>query len=94
MTRWRHEAHLLMVRDDGRLFVLARTGRIPVVLQGTALAVWQALDGHSVDEAVAELSRRYGQSPARIHDEVQACADELASQGLLRVGTEGTDDDG
>jgi len=68
---------VVMSLDSGRFFAL----------DGTGLAVWEALDTEGTQAAIVDrLSARYGEPPARIAEDVAPFLARLREAGLIEPG--------
>ena len=86
MARWRHADDVALVSDVDRVAVLnlSRLDEPPVVLTGTAAAIWDAVDGARDDETVASsVADLYGVPVDEIRHEVLTFLQHLASCRLL-----------
>lgn len=86
---WRRSDSLAQVPSEGRVAMidLDRLADPPIVLEGTAAAIWAALDGHrTVAEVVATVAEEYAVPPDDIRGDVTAFVTDLAGRGLLRQG--------
>ncbi|NYG07549.1 hypothetical protein BJ986_002036 [Phycicoccus badiiscoriae] len=86
-TVWRLEPDLAVVESPGRVVVLdlttPRTAR-PFVMEGSAHAIWQALDGRpTTDQLVARVAAAFGLPAADVEPDVLGFLAELESRGLV-----------
>jgi hypothetical protein len=75
-----------VVEAADRIVVLGldRIDASPVVLEGTALAVWREIDGESdTDEIVARLSETFDLDAARILADVEDFLDRLVIEQVV-----------
>lgn len=70
--------------DRVTLLDLDHLDRPPVVLEGSAAAVWRAVDGTSTDdELCADLADAYGVTAGELAGDVLALLDDLLARELL-----------
>lgn len=77
---------LAIVAGDERTVVLDldRLGDPPLVLDGSAEAVWDALaEPRTSNEVIGEVAERYGESPETVGPSVRAFLSDLIDRGLL-----------
>jgi hypothetical protein len=82
----RRASDLAQVEGDQRVAMLdlAHLGRVPVVLEGPAAAVWSLVDGaRTVEEIVDELGRRYDASREVVSADVMTFLGQLLDRQLL-----------
>lgn len=66
--------------------VLAPGAPVPIALEGSGAALWDALDlPKSRRELVTELADRYASSPATIAADIAPVIDELVELGVLEL---------
>lgn len=88
----RHARDLAVVESPGRLALLdlTRLEAPPVVLEGSAVAIWAAIDGERDGaEICRHLARTYGMAPEQVRADVADCLTTLASLGLLTTRSRG-----
>lgn len=56
---WRAIPHLLVTRCAGRVAMLGPGDESPLILEGTAEAIWDLIDGRSLREISAQLHEIY-----------------------------------
>ena len=84
--RWRRDENLAIV-DTGDRVVLLHLGRLseggPVVLTGSALEIWRAIDGEcDTDGIVTRVAARFSMEAAQVREQVQTFLGQLADLGL------------
>ena len=84
--RWRRDENLAIV-DTGDRVVLLHLGRLtdggPVVLTGSALEIWRAIDGEcDTDGIVSRVAARFSVEAAQVREHVHAFLAQLAERGL------------
>ena len=83
---WSHSTDIALVSDMDRVAVLhlSRLDEPPVVLTGTAAAIWDAVDGSRDDEGVvARVAERYDVPVGEIRHSVLTFLRHLASCQLV-----------
>ncbi|WP_067438004.1 PqqD family peptide modification chaperone [Nocardioides jensenii] len=88
MVVWRQVPDVAIVESGERVAMsnLSRLGQAPVLLEGSALLVYDAVDGTlDSDGVVAALTARFPDAPA-LEAQVRACLEELASAGFIERG--------
>jgi predicted deacylase len=83
---WRRSANLAVVGSAARVAVLDLTDLAapPHVLEGSAAAIWAAVDGaRGTTAIIEEVASACGVAPAAIAADVQGFLALLADQGLL-----------
>lgn len=86
-TVWAQAASLAQVPSEGRVAMIDtdRPGDPPVVLEGTAAAIWAQVDGRqTVAEVVEAVAGAYGVPPDDVRDDVTAFLADLATRGMVR----------
>lgn len=79
---------LLWRRTADRVLVVVSEGdaAAPVVLTGTAVALWDVVErAIPISEIVQELAQQYGEDPARIEGQVRSALDELRGLGVIEL---------
>ena len=85
MTIWQQHDDVAYVSNEHRvcLLDLTRLDQLPVILEGSALAVYDAVDGtRDTDAVIAHLTAAF----PHVHglaDQVRDCLDDLATTGLI-----------
>jgi uncharacterized protein (DUF433 family) len=88
---WNRAPAVAETRKGGALFVLnlaSRTGQ-PVMLDGTALDVWEVVDERTTQEIVDHLAAEYGVAALDIEGPVLAFLSQLSDLGLIRRQPDG-----
>jgi hypothetical protein len=81
----RSRANLWRAGDFG-VVVLGPSADDPVTLDGTAVAVWEALAvPTSRDDLVAGLAHRFGADAARVAADVEPLLDRLDALGVVEI---------
>lgn len=83
---WHVSADVACVRspDGGRVAVLHLEQDVPVILEGTAASVWNALDGTRTEtEIIEELARDYSTDSSAIHGDAMGLIHDLSSKGMI-----------
>jgi hypothetical protein len=84
---WMQSSSLAQVPSEGRVAMidLDRLADPPMVLEGTAAAIWAAIDGRrTVAEVVDLVAEEYALAADDIRTDVEAFLDDLAERGLVR----------
>jgi Coenzyme PQQ synthesis protein D (PqqD) len=85
---WRQSSHVAEVRSDSacRVALLHLDATQPVVLEGTAAAIWNLIDGHR-DQAdvIAELEATFEDSAGHLVLQVEAFLASLEAQRLIEA---------
>ena len=86
-TVWRRHPDLAVVESPGRVVVLDLTTPAtarPFVMEGSAHAVWQALDDQpTTDQVVQRVAADFGAPVGDVEPDVLAFLAELESRGLV-----------
>ena len=85
---WRVSSDVAFVQspDGGRVAVLHLAQDVPVILVGTAAAVWNGLDGTRTEtDLIEELARDYGTDAAAIQKDVMRLIQELSSASMITL---------
>lgn len=83
---WRHSGRAAVVDSGDRIALLDldHLADPPRVLEGSAAAIWRAVDGVRTTPMVVEsVAGSYGVPPAELEADVLAFLDSLATAGLL-----------
>ncbi|MFL6135462.1 MAG: PqqD family peptide modification chaperone [Nocardioidaceae bacterium] len=83
---WHHARDIAVVAGSDRVAVLhlGRLEEAPMILTGTAAAIWEAVDGTGDDEAVASrVAARYDVEASDIRNQVLTFLRHLASCHLI-----------
>lgn len=84
----RRASPLAEVESDAAIVVLRLDDRecTPHVLQGTAVAIWNEIDGRRTAEAISRrLAQRYRAPEATVQADVRSCLGMLQHAGLIEV---------
>jgi hypothetical protein len=84
---WAQSASLAQVPSEGRVAMidLDRPADPPMVLEGTAAAIWAAIDGErTLAGVVAVVAEAYGLPAEQVRGDVEAFVADLAERGLVR----------
>lgn len=72
------------VVDSGPALYAARLPSGPIhVFGGSALTIWELLDGQTAEEVVAEVAAAYGLEPEAVRGDVLTHLDVLRRDGLI-----------
>lgn len=85
-ARWHRSPDLAVVESEGRVAVLhlAHLGRDPLILEGTAHAIWRALTAYDdLDALNAAVAADFGMDPADTRDQVLSFLESLEAAGVL-----------
>lgn len=88
---WRKAPLIAEVADESgeRAAVLHLDAEQPVVLEGTAVHIWQAIDGRASEgEIIKHLADYYAESTSAITSQVVSFIDSLADQRLIEPAAE------
>lgn len=83
---WRHKGDVAVVDSGDRIAVLdlASLADPPRILEGSAAAIWRAVDGgRAAPEVVESVAESFGVETAEIEADVVTFLLSLASAGLL-----------
>ncbi|MGO4186372.1 PqqD family protein [Pseudarthrobacter sp. TAF60_1] len=83
---WRHSNCVAKVRTESanRLAVLHLDANQPVVLEGTAVTIWDLIDGERTEQALlAELECCFEDQTAQMQSQIEAFLANLAAQHLI-----------
>jgi hypothetical protein len=85
-ARWNRSQTLAETRLGGSLFVLNLTSRAaqPIMLDGSALDVWEVVHDCTTEEIVNRLSADYGIAARDIEEPVRAFLSQLSDLGLIQ----------
>jgi hypothetical protein len=84
---WMQSSSLAQVPSEGRVAMidLDRLADPPMVLEGTAAAIWAAIDGRrTVAEVVDLVAEEYALAADDIRTDVEAFLADLAERGLVQ----------
>ena len=84
---WMQSSSLAQVPSEGRVAMidLDRLADPPMVLEGTAAAIWAAIDGRrTVAEVVELVAEEYALAADDIRTDVEAFLADLAERGLVQ----------
>jgi hypothetical protein len=84
---WAQSGSLAQVPSEGRVAMidLDRPADPPMVLEGTAAAIWAAIDGErTLAEVVAAVAEAYGLPAEQVRGDVETFVADLAERGLVR----------
>lgn len=84
---WMQSSSLAQVPSEGRVAMidLDRLAAPPMVLEGTAAAIWAAIDGRrTVAEVVDLVAEEYALAADDIRTDVEAFLADLAERGLVQ----------
>jgi Coenzyme PQQ synthesis protein D (PqqD) len=83
---WRRDAHTLSRLAPGRVVLLGPDGDDPIVLLGTGVALWRALDRpQSTDELAISLAKEFDASPDAVRSDIEPVLAELSAAGVVRA---------
>jgi coenzyme PQQ synthesis protein D (PqqD) len=83
--RWKRDERTLSRAAPGLLVLLGPDGGAPVVLRGTGVAVWLALDQpHSTEELGNRLAAEFDTDSAAITSDIEPMIVRLGAIGVLR----------
>jgi hypothetical protein len=85
---WRHQGDLAVVDSGDRVVVLdlASLAVPPQILEGSAAAIWRAVDGErATPEVVDSVAESFGVEAAEIEHDVTTFLASLATAGLLEA---------
>jgi len=85
---WRHGTLVAEVRteSEGRVALLHLDATQPVVLDGTAAAIWELIDGRrNQAELIAELEAAFEDSAGQLADQVEAFLASLEAERLIEA---------
>lgn len=89
---WKHASRVAQVRTEpgDRVALLQLDAQQPVVLVGTAAAVWILIDGHRTQTAIlAELGGIYNDVDGQMHAQLSSFFASLAGQNLIEPAVVG-----
>lgn len=84
-TPWRHHQNVARVDSENRavLLNLDRPDQPPVILDGVARLIFDAVDGtRDTDEVIAVLQEQFPHAH-RIDEDVRACLESFADVGII-----------
>jgi hypothetical protein len=87
--RWVPKAELAVVASEDRVVVLDldHPDRPPIVLEGTARAIWSAIaDGRTTAEINDAVAHAYGVAPERTFADVDAFLADMLIAEIIREG--------
>jgi dTDP-4-amino-4,6-dideoxygalactose transaminase len=86
--RWERDERTLSRCAPDRVVLLAPDGDDPIVLYGTGVALWQALDRpRDTDELAVRLAGQFGSDPAAIRSDIEPVLARLGAAGVLRASS-------
>ena len=86
MRRWERDVRTLSRSAPGFVVLLGPDDSDPIVLRGTGLALWAALDRRqSTDELAARLGTEFDTDRAAIRSDIEAVIARLHAAGVLRA---------
>lgn len=84
MERFRRSPQALWRAAEHQVLVLPRGRQEPVILEGTGVALWAALDRPTtLPTLVATLAENFGADPASVERDVRPALDQLVALGVL-----------
>lgn len=87
---WRHKPRLAVVVSEARVAILDldHLAQPAQVLEGSAAAIWRAVDGEcSTSKVAASVAAEFEVKPSRVESDVVIFLNTLASHGLLEEVT-------
>jgi dTDP-4-amino-4,6-dideoxygalactose transaminase len=82
--RWERDERILFRSGPDRVVLLPPGGDDPIVLHGTGVALWQALDRpRNTEDLAACLAAEFHSDPASIRSDIEPVLARLASAGVL-----------
>lgn len=91
---WARVRDLAVVESPSRAAILdlRALANPPIILEGTAAAIWWLVDGtRRTEEIVTEVASAYDITAAEVAEQVAAFLEELADQHLVECSTESDD---
>lgn len=88
-STWSHSPDVAYVEEEDRvvLIELTRPADPPQILNGSAAAIWLAVDGQRDEDAVIDhVAHAYGVEGVEVAADVRTFLAELDARGLLRHG--------
>lgn len=85
---WRHSPHVAQVRSESadRVALLHLDATQPVVLEGTAAAIWKLIDGQRNEDAIlTELAAAFRDESGQMQVQLEGFLAQLQAQGLIEV---------
>ncbi|WP_164205429.1 PqqD family protein [[Micrococcus luteus] ATCC 49442] len=83
---WRHATDIAQVRTESanRVALLHLDANQPVVLEGTAAAIWDLIDGHRTEqEILAELEASFDDESGQMESQIADFLGHLQQQHLI-----------
>ncbi|MGH8976994.1 MAG: PqqD family protein [Acidimicrobiia bacterium] len=82
---WRRDERTLSRSAPGRVVLLGPDGDDPIVLRGTGVALWRALDRpQSTDELTISLAKEFDANPDAVRSDIEPVLAQLSAAGVLR----------
>ncbi len=67
--------------------LIRRRGQEPIVLTGSGLSLWLALERpSSIDDLARRLAADHGTDPETVRSDIEPVIDDLVGRGVLRGG--------
>jgi Coenzyme PQQ synthesis protein D (PqqD) len=83
---WRRSERTLSRSAPGLVMVLGPERGDPIVLRGTGVALWRALDrSQSTDELAISLAEEFDASPDAVRADIEPVLAQLSVAGVLRA---------
>jgi Coenzyme PQQ synthesis protein D (PqqD) len=83
---WRRNERTLSRSAPGLVMVLGPERGDPIVLRGTGVALWRALDRpQSTDELAISLAEEFDASPDAVRADIEPVLAQLSVAGVLRA---------
>ena len=83
---WRRDERTLSRSMPGLVVVLGPERGDPIVLRGTGVALWRALDRpQSTDELAISLAEEFDASPDAVRSDIEPVLEQLSVAGVLRA---------
>jgi Coenzyme PQQ synthesis protein D (PqqD) len=86
VARWERDSRTLSRSAPGIVVLLGPTGSDPIVLRGTGVALWAALERpQSTDEVAARLATGFVTDPDAVRSDIEPVLAQLSAAGVLRA---------
>jgi Coenzyme PQQ synthesis protein D (PqqD) len=86
--RWQRDERTLARSAPGLVVLLGADGGDPIVLRGTGVALWEALDRpRGTDELAMRLAAKFNGDLAAVRSDIEPVIARLGAAGVLRAAS-------
>jgi Coenzyme PQQ synthesis protein D (PqqD) len=83
--RWQRDERTLARSAPGLVVLLGEAGGDPIVLRGTGVAVWEALDRPQGTDELARLAAKFNGDLGAVRSDIEPVIARLGAAGVLRA---------